>query len=258
MARTSKKKMQEPIRLGTGKTGVLLLHGFTGTPYVFREISQTLADLGYSVSAPLIAGHGTTEEDMKAKTWHDWYLSVQDAYLELQKDTEEIFVIGGSFGCNLACMLASKHPVSGLVLIGYPRWIHNERAIKLGLPFVMAAGVEYYPKPRKYFEEDSVFSTTLGGYEKIPLKSLREFFRLISRVSNTVLPAVTCPTLIIQSENDGLVLKQSGPHVFKLLGTKKKELKWVNEAHHRLHLGESRVEIFEYIRVFMVKYTQLP
>ena len=39
-----------PFAIGEGRTGILLSHGFTGTPYEMRELAVFLADHGYRVS----------------------------------------------------------------------------------------------------------------------------------------------------------------------------------------------------------------
>ena len=50
----------EPFFIKKGKTGILCVHGFTSSAWDYREFGKYLADKGYTVSAPLIAGHGTT------------------------------------------------------------------------------------------------------------------------------------------------------------------------------------------------------
>lgn len=43
-----------------GKTGFLLLHGFTATTAEVRPLGEALHAAGHTVSAPLLPGHGTT------------------------------------------------------------------------------------------------------------------------------------------------------------------------------------------------------
>jgi carboxylesterase len=47
-----------------GRTGVLLCHGFTGSPQSLRPWAEYLADAGLSVSLPRLPGHGTTWQEM--------------------------------------------------------------------------------------------------------------------------------------------------------------------------------------------------
>ncbi|HVC72922.1 MAG TPA: hypothetical protein VNC85_04050, partial [Mycobacteriales bacterium] len=50
----------EPFRHEGGRTGALLVHGFTGSPQSLRGWAQYLADAGLSVELPRLPGHGTT------------------------------------------------------------------------------------------------------------------------------------------------------------------------------------------------------
>ena len=52
--------------------GVLVVHGFTGTPASVRGIAEALAAAGYDVELPRLPGHGTTVEDMLTTAWTDW------------------------------------------------------------------------------------------------------------------------------------------------------------------------------------------
>jgi carboxylesterase len=64
-----------------GRTGVLVSHGFTGTPQSMRPWAEHLAAQGYSVRLPLLPGHGTTWQEMNRTTWNDWYAEVRAGYL---------------------------------------------------------------------------------------------------------------------------------------------------------------------------------
>ena len=94
------------------KTGVLLLHGLTGTPTELRYISNGLSRAGFTVSVPQLAGHCGTLEDLKATRWQDWYQSAEDALLELRRTCDFVIVGGLSMGAVLALKLAAEHPES--------------------------------------------------------------------------------------------------------------------------------------------------
>ena len=54
----------EPLSVDGGSTGVLVLHGFTGSPFSVRALAEAMANAGHSVEMPLLPGHGTVVEDM--------------------------------------------------------------------------------------------------------------------------------------------------------------------------------------------------
>jgi carboxylesterase len=74
----------DPIfKKGTQKIAVLLLHGFTGTPDSMRYQANYLHELGFTVCAPLLEGHGTTPDDLSRTNWQDWLYSANQALNEL-------------------------------------------------------------------------------------------------------------------------------------------------------------------------------
>ena len=62
-----------------GHVGVLLLHGFTGSPVSVRPWGEHLAAAGLSVSVPRLPGHGTRWQDANRTLWQDWYAEASAA-----------------------------------------------------------------------------------------------------------------------------------------------------------------------------------
>lgn len=107
-----------PLRaIGTTGVGVLLAHGFTGSPASMRPWADHLIAAGHSVALPLLPGHGTDWREMVPTTWPDWYHAVDRELHWLLKTTERVFVAGLSMGGALALRLAERHPVAGVVLV---------------------------------------------------------------------------------------------------------------------------------------------
>jgi len=109
----------EPFSHDGSSTGVLLCHGFTGSPQSLRPWAEYLADAGLSVSLPRLPGHGTTWQEMARTRWEDWYAEVSRAFDVLRGRSDQIFVMGLSMGGCLALRLAELQgpAVSGLVLV---------------------------------------------------------------------------------------------------------------------------------------------
>ena len=109
----------EPFNHDGSDVGVLLCHGFTGTPQSMRPWGEYLADRGYTVRVPLLPGHGTTWQEMNTTTWQDWYNCVDQAFRELHQTCERVVVGGLSMGGALSLQLAQEHGprISGLILV---------------------------------------------------------------------------------------------------------------------------------------------
>ncbi|MFD2396151.1 alpha/beta hydrolase [Prauserella oleivorans] len=110
----------EPFRhTGSTETGVLLCHGFTGTPATMRPWGEYLADAGYTVSCPRLPGHGTTWQECNRTEWTDWYACVEAEFHRLAQECESVFVFGLSMGGTLTLRLAEQlgDAVAGIALV---------------------------------------------------------------------------------------------------------------------------------------------
>jgi carboxylesterase len=109
----------EPFSADGGRIGVVVSHGFTGTPASLRPWAQHLAEAGYSVRLPLLPGHGGSWRDTNRSRWPQWYEAVEASYRELASRCDTVFGMGLSMGGTLVTRLAELHPdgIAGLVLV---------------------------------------------------------------------------------------------------------------------------------------------
>lgn len=61
---------------------------------------------GFRVSAPCLAGHGGSVEDLAKSRWQEWYETVRISYAMLRKETDRVFCAGISLGALLGIKLA--------------------------------------------------------------------------------------------------------------------------------------------------------
>jgi carboxylesterase len=73
----------EPASLAGGPDGVIVIHGFTGSPFSMRPLARAIAAAGYTVELPLLPGHGRSLDDMKPTGWSDWSGAVEGVYQDL-------------------------------------------------------------------------------------------------------------------------------------------------------------------------------
>jgi esterase/lipase len=88
----------KPFFFEGGKTGCLLIHGFTGTTSSMRPMGEFLAAKGVTVLGPRLPGHGTDVNDMGKWAYTDWTAMVETALAELRDLCDTIFVSGLSMG----------------------------------------------------------------------------------------------------------------------------------------------------------------
>jgi carboxylesterase len=110
---------QQPFAHDGGRVGVVLSHGFTGTPASMRPWADHLAAAGYTVRLPLLPGHGATWRETNQARWPQWYAAVDQAYEEVAARCDTVFAAGLSMGGTLVTRLAEQKgsAIAGLVLV---------------------------------------------------------------------------------------------------------------------------------------------
>jgi carboxylesterase len=190
----------EPYRHDGGGTGVLLCHGFTGTPRSLRPWGEYLAERGLSVSVPLLPGHGTRWQDMQRTGWQDWYATVDRELAELSERCSKVFVGGLSMGGTLALRLAEKHgaAISGLILVN--------PSVKGDNPQLKALPVlrHLVPSVAGIASDIALEGVEEGGYDRTPLHAVYSLSRFWPIV-RSALPRVTQPLLLLHSRVDHVV-----------------------------------------------------
>ena len=262
----SAEKHPGPFFHPGGKLGVLMLHGFTGSAYVFEDLAAGLAkEHGYTTYACLLRGHGTSHIEMEKTGATDWLASAEEAYDKLRESgCERIAVIGASFGGMIAASLSLRRPVSGIVMIGTPLRLEHQTLMDIGSRIAPLLGKKYYTKGStkvgvNYYENsgndlgagNSVFAGGNHSYRHIPLRSVRELLRYLKKVPAKTLPQVSVPVLLIQSRNDGLVRRGSEDRLMSLLGTKEKTMVWTTQPHHNLRKLLATPEIVHEVSGFL-------
>ena len=220
-----------PFFLEGGPVGVLLIHGFTGSPPEMRLVGDYLHGRGCTVSGPLLPGHGTTVEDMNRCRWIDWTGHLEGALAELQVRCETVFVGGLSMGSLLTLYLAGHHPeLAGAVLYS-PATVVTDRLIYL-TP-VLKYLIRQKPKSDDSDLTDPEAELRLWSYEENPTFAAHELLKLIWRVRG-LLPRVRCPLLIIHSTLDQAIHPRSARVTYERAGSAeaKKELVTLHNSGH--------------------------
>jgi carboxylesterase len=187
---------------------VLLLHGFTGSPWEVRPLGEALADRGFHVMAPLLPGHGATPEAMLAITWRDWVRAAEAAFDALAAHGRPVAVAGLSMGGLLALLLAARRPeqTPGLVLLA--------PVVQLkALDARVLAAARHTPLPRLLPSWLHKRTTDLSLDEvrrespllrRYPLARVLDLLTLqdLARVAE---PRVACPVLVLAAAEDHVV-----------------------------------------------------
>lgn len=192
------------------KRAVLGLHGYGGYPGELALPATQLHESGFSVFVPRLPGHGTSQKDFDTTTAHDWLLCADEACRQLVSTYEEVFIVGHSMGGLLACILASRYPVSATVLLA-PALVLKQRVtrlIPLLSPFLHRIPLAWEPDPEVPFfdERDEGDDEYLGReyWSQFNLRKANQLVRL-QRLARRSLGAISNPVLTIVGSEDRTV-----------------------------------------------------
>jgi carboxylesterase len=190
----------EPLSVDRGRIGVLLSHGFTGSPASMKPWGQALADRGFSVRVPRLPGHGTHWRDLNRVGWDDWYADLDAALSELRATCDRVAVCGLSMGGALALRLAELRPddVDALVLVN-PAIATRDWQLRL-----VPALKHVVPSMRGIGNDIKKPGTDEVGYQRTPLRALHTLIRAWPAIEAD-LERITAPLLIFRSMDDHVV-----------------------------------------------------
>jgi carboxylesterase len=222
-----------------GQVGVLLCHGFTGSPQSLRPWAEYLAAAGLSVSLPRLPGHGTTWKEMARTRWEDWFAEADRAFEELRGWSQEIFVMGLSMGGSLALRLAELHgpAVSGLVLVN-PSVAPDTRLFALAP--LLKLFVPALPGIASDIKNEQASEL---GYKKVPVKAAATLPGLW-RATQAHLGELTQPVLVYRSATDHVVGPASLRVLQAALPESQLEVRELPDSYHVATLDNDAQTIF--------------
>lgn len=190
----------EPFSAAGGEIGVLVCHGFTGTPQSMRPLAEALAGAGLTVELPRWPGHGTSVEDMVATRWEDWSGAADAAYRRLGASCSKVFVAGLSMGGTLAAWLAAHHPETAGVILVNAAVEPGDTAFDDALRGMLDQGPTFPAIGNDVADPD----VTELAYDQTPIEPLLSLLAAVRELAPR-LGDITCPSLVFTSTNDHVV-----------------------------------------------------
>ena len=237
----------EPFLFLGDDTGILLVHGFTGTPKEMLTMGEYLAAHGKTVLGLRLPGHATRPEDMLHKSWVDWLQAVEDGYHLLRSAGRQVFIMGLSMGGILTLTAAARLPVKGVVAMSTPYLITDDPR----LPYVqyLAPFMPSLPKGESDWHDHDMEKAHVD-YPDYPTRSFVQL-RDLGTVMRAALPKITVPVLLVHSRNDGGVLPKNMEQIYAELGSQDKSMLWVEQSGHVVTRDLEREKVFEAALAFV-------
>ncbi len=207
--------------------GVLVCHGFTGSPQSMRPLGEAFHRAGYSVSGPRLAGHGTSPEDMAETGARDWIASVEKALSDLQARCDRIVMTGLSMGGTLTLYMAGRHPGAFAGIIPINAVVRMDSADMAMLAFAADAPA-LVPGIGSDIKKPGVQEL---AYTAVPVPCLAEIHALAS-VTHALLPRIVAPALILTSTEDHVVPPVNARLIATAIGSPQIEMVGLENSFH--------------------------
>lgn len=192
------------FKQGSFNAAVLLIHGFTATPQVMQNLADHLFALGFTVSAPALAGHGGTRDKLLASTWQSWYETCEKELEKLKANHELVFVCGLSLGGILTLKLAQDHPqdIKALCCLATP--IYLNLGVRLLIPLILYTPLRWFFRYKKKSGGDIKDVSAKKNYDSIqhmPLIGIHNIMKLQKKVREGLDKKIP-PTMLIHARED--------------------------------------------------------
>lgn len=227
--------------------GILLSHGFCGTPQSVQHIGKALHNLGYTVYAPRVKGHGTHYHDLEFSTNKEWFQSIEQGHKRLEKHCSKIFVIGQSMGGTLALHLANTYNDNqGLVLINPALTIPSLEHLR------GKTTPRYIDEGEPDIKAEDVYEIT---YEKTPLAAIHQLQNLMEHTP-AVLPNIHNPILVMKSAVDNVVPPENSDFIMEQIGSSHKSKLTLHNSFHVASMDNDKDLIVEACHQFVQKHVK--
>jgi carboxylesterase len=253
-----------PVFVPAKGPAALCLHGFTGTPYDVAPVAHALADAGFAVSAPLLAGHGQDAAALTASTWNDWVASAGAALdrIKVASDGGRVTLVGFSMGGLLALRLARTRPddVAALALLSVPLRLPDWQARILRgfghLPgFLKRRPFASLRKRGGSDVTDDRVRNATPSLPHMPLASLSELVAL-GDVVRRDLPFIAQPAFVAHGARDHTVPRSAAFELAGSLASPTVERLWLPRSGHLVILDVEHVELCAAVVRFLAAHAR--
>ncbi len=242
----------EPIsRPGQGALadiGILLVHGFTGSPVSLRPLAELLSKRGFAIELPRLPGHGTRPRDLMPMRYADWRAEALAALNGLRSRTKTVVAVGLSMGGTLVLDLGCTEPLAGAVTINAQVLDRGGLIVKLApiiekvVPIAPASAAGLIKNDIKKGGDEDAYSWVAAAAGN---SLVRELPKLRTR-----LPQFRCPLIVMYSRDDHSVPPDNSKAIPGLVGSKQVTVLELTDSYHVATLDNDLPLIDERVAAF--------
>ncbi|MCP4726980.1 MAG: alpha/beta fold hydrolase [bacterium] len=239
----------EPFYFEGGEVCIFLVHGYTGTPSELRPLGEFLAAKGFTVTCPLLPGHGTSHKDLANMKWTEWYDFAEQEWLKLRDKYKKVFVVGISLGGAIALQLATKFDVDAVIALASGTRPGDWRLPML--PFFKWI-IKSMKKTKNAYARGP--ERKRFAYEYNPIASTGELVKLYNHLEKN-LSSVKAPLLLVHSKDDIIVPYPNTDIILKNVSSSNVKLVSLEKAGHIITLSEDQDTIHKEVLEFIENLT---
>jgi carboxylesterase len=241
----------QPFEIGDGRSGgVLLIHGFPGSPAEVRRIGETLAAHGWHSRGILLPGFGADIPNLNLRRREDWLRAAQSAWDELRRSYQPAVVLGYSMGGAVALNLTASS--QDRLVLAAPFW-RMPGLVPVLLPIIRRVMPNLRPFKKANFGDPRLrqqFDRILPGVDLddpqvrqtiqeefiLPLRAMEEVIRMGHRAYRHA-DRVSARALVIQGAQDPLVRPQETRRLVQRLPAGRTTYHEIDAGHELLSGG---------------------
>ncbi|AGK55631.1 alpha/beta hydrolase [Bacillus sp. 1NLA3E] len=236
----------EPFLFIGNGVGILLSHGFLGTPQSVRELGKLLNKFGFTVYAPRLSGHGTSIYDIEEAKYSDWLKDLEAGYLKLKETCHDVFIVGQSMGGALCLQLAAKFPdIKGVLTINAALHVPAYDQYRNG------NGPRFVAEGAPDIKDPQAFEIT---YDSVPISAIHELQKVIEATADQ-LKNVHTPILVFTSKLDHVVPPSDSRKILQDISSKFKQQIVLENSFHVASLDFDKGFIAKSCYEFIKKFT---
>jgi len=192
---------------GTNGEAILILHGFAANIEQTDTLFNFFTHKGYTVARPILPGHSGRMEDLKLYGPDDWLEEARSWLSKLSAENDSVYLLGTSFGSNLALRLAANNEKGAKAVIALEMPLFFNLKIWTLLYFVQPIlqffKIDYFSKGNPLYRDKKVKRE--GSFGFIPVRAAGEVRSFIKRHTFDDLIAIKQPLFLLQAEQSDLL-----------------------------------------------------
>lgn len=207
---------------------LLMLHGFSSSPAVYRELLPKLS-MYDAILCPILPGHGESISAFAKATVADWLQTSIDAYQTLIKEYDQVDVLGLSLGGLLAYHVAQHCNIHHLYLLAPSLALHRSPWFYLKC----AKLLQYLGIKSLRNHAGNLLTKTHQEltYQRLPMTAIIE---ILTFIQATKLTPPLCPTDVFLGRYDEVVDSKAVATQFRNIPNA--TIHWLNNSAHILPL----------------------